>query len=110
MLLPVSMTPEKKPHHIDLLREDFNRRRNRNPRFSLRAYSRYLGVDPSSMSRILNEKEEISLATCITVLKRLGLDDERKKCFVESVLEDRRAKMLEILQRGVFGDDEQKAS
>src|SRR5947209_6020860 len=51
---PERPMPETKPlpYHIHILRSELERRRRKNPRYSLRAFSARLGVDPSGLSRI----------------------------------------------------------
>lgn len=42
------------------LQTEFERRRQRNPRYSLRAFARYLGTDHSTLSQILRSKRNLS--------------------------------------------------
>ena len=47
--------------------------RKRNPRFSLRAFARRLGVDHSTLSQILRGKRRLTSAQAALMAKRLGL-------------------------------------
>jgi plasmid maintenance system antidote protein VapI len=43
-----------------LIEEEFMRRREKNPKYSLRGYARHLEVDPSLLSKVLRNKRNIS--------------------------------------------------
>ncbi len=69
----------------------FERRRAINPRYSLRAFARSIGISHSAVSRILKGAQRPSAATIIHAAGRLGWD----AAYVESVM---RAERLERLQ------------
>lgn len=46
----------------------------KNPRFSLRAFAKRLGVSPSHLSRVLNGKKSLSLETAVQISRELGID------------------------------------
>ena len=53
----------------DLLQGELARRRANNPRYSLRAFARQLGIDHSALSQILRRRRRLTTR----VLRRLGL-------------------------------------
>jgi transcriptional regulator with XRE-family HTH domain len=57
-----------------LLKEEFDEKQARNPRFSLRAYADQLGMSAASLSRILNGKRPISKRSAQRILDRLQKD------------------------------------
>jgi uncharacterized protein (TIGR02147 family) len=56
-----------------VLREEFERRVYRHPRYSLRAFARDVGVSPSRLSEVLNGQGTVSRRTAAIIAKALGL-------------------------------------
>src|SRR5688572_12852065 len=54
---------------VDLLRDELLRRSARNPRYSLRAFARFLDVDPATLSQLLRGERACTERTA----RRLGL-------------------------------------
>lgn len=62
--------------HDDLLKallSDYDSRRSRNVSFSLRAYARFLGIQPSGLSDILNGKRKVSRKMGAKIIARLPI-------------------------------------
>jgi uncharacterized protein (TIGR02147 family) len=59
-----------------LLRERLHAAKRRNPRFSLRAFAKQVGVDHSTLSQVLRNKRRLSARALAAVGKRLGLSEE----------------------------------
>lgn len=57
----------------DFLAEELDRRVRLNPRYSLRAFSRDIGLSPGELSEILNGKRRATAKAIIKVSKKLGL-------------------------------------
>ncbi|RYZ77288.1 MAG: hypothetical protein EOP05_02285 [Proteobacteria bacterium] len=72
-----------------LLLDHLSRKRALRQSYSLRAYARDLKIHPSALSRILGNKQELSLGSCADVIAALKLTGQRKIDFVESVLAER---------------------
>jgi PAS domain S-box-containing protein len=104
MVLPCHMEPRVHPYFIRVLREELDRRKNKNPRYSLRAFAKFLGVHPSAMSRLLNGKQELSLQACVTILKRLALPVDQSRAFIASVSTDKRNRALSLLTSAIEPD------
>jgi plasmid maintenance system antidote protein VapI len=82
------------PTHLRILRARLTERKNRNVLYSLRAYARDLGVDPSRLCRILKGRQEISTGLCLQISRRLHLSDDETQEFVTSVADRRREEFL----------------
>jgi transcriptional regulator with XRE-family HTH domain len=55
------------------LRSEFDRRRARNPRYSLRAFAKQLGTSHSTLSRALNSNSRLTSRSISMLGSRLGL-------------------------------------
>lgn len=66
-----------------LLQEELALRCARNPRYSLRAFARYLGLDHSTLSQLLRGRRRFTRRTIERVGKRLALAPEMITQFVE---------------------------
>lgn len=67
------------------LEREFERRRIRNPHYSLRAYARDLGTSPSRLSEALNGKRGISIELAQQLIEKLGLEGIDAEIFLLSV-------------------------
>ncbi len=56
-----------------LLIEEFERRRRRNPRYSMRAFAQNLGASHTSLLRLLRQKKRLTRRTALALGRRLGL-------------------------------------
>ncbi|MFZ8933207.1 MAG: hypothetical protein ACO2ZP_04845, partial [Bacteriovoracaceae bacterium] len=70
-------------------RSELDRRVKRNPRYSLRAFSKFLGVDVGALSRLLANKQTITIRTANKICQNMGLNEEETKTFLDSVTKDR---------------------
>ena len=59
---------------LQTLETEFELRRQRNPRYSLRAFARYLGTDHSTLSQILRQRRSLSPRTISKFGKQLRFD------------------------------------
>lgn len=57
----------------------------RNPKYSLRAFARKIGLSPSHLSRVTNGSAGISIAAAYKLALGLDLSTEETKSFVELV-------------------------
>lgn len=64
------------PDFTGRLREEFSRRRAANPRYSLRAFARFLGLEHSTLSQILRGRRALPPSKLAPVAARLGLGAE----------------------------------
>ncbi len=88
------MAASERPFHIRYLHEELERRKKKNPQYSLRAFALFLKLDPGSLSRILTEKKELSLIRSLRISDRLALTEESRQLFMSSVAVDRTHRSL----------------
>ncbi len=69
----------------NLLEEEFERRKQFNEAYSLRAYARDIGVSAPSLSLILKQKEGLSVKTAEDIARKLKLSEQKKNWFCNSV-------------------------
>ncbi len=55
------------------VRDEYERRRARNPRYSLRAFARSLGTHRSTLARILDRRRGLTERAALALCARLGL-------------------------------------
>ena len=67
-------TPPPSPDFRVFLQNELMRRCRVNPRYSLRAFARYLEIEPSALSKLLHGKRAFSTNTIQRLGRRLGLD------------------------------------
>ncbi|MGE0174960.1 MAG: TIGR02147 family protein [Oligoflexales bacterium] len=68
-----------------IIRSELAKRLEQNPRYSLRAFARDLGLSPSRVSEIINAKQGLSLVVAGKVAKKLGFEGERRDLFFDLV-------------------------
>ncbi|MDG0815780.1 TIGR02147 family protein [Bdellovibrio sp. PAP01] len=67
----------------EFILEQFNQRRIKNPRFSLRAFAKMLEMDPSSLSKVLKGKRIPSPDTAQRWISRLSLNTEEAQLLLQ---------------------------
>jgi len=70
-------------NYQSLLQAEFRKRKIVNPRYSVRGFARFLGIDASSLSQILRGKRRPGAAFLRTSGKRLGLNEAEVLHFLE---------------------------
>jgi transcriptional regulator with XRE-family HTH domain len=65
----------------DLLLSEFRKRKIVNPRYSVRGFARFLGVDPSTLSQVLRGKRAPGKAFLESTGRRLGLNESEVLSF-----------------------------
>jgi uncharacterized protein (TIGR02147 family) len=75
---------------VQLLKDELARRVEQNSRYSLRAFAKLLKVHPSALSRILSEKQPLSVKTAAAIVKQLRMNPDKKRLFMISVIEEKR--------------------
>lgn len=77
------------PFHLQLIREVLSKRQRVNPAYSLRAYGRDLGLDPSTLSQVIKGKRPLPIKNFDRVMKTLKLTPIERMKFMESGLKKR---------------------
>lgn len=68
-----------------MLGSELERRQSRNPRYSLRAFARDIGLHASDLSKILRGKKPIPLSTAVSVVPRMNWTPDRQQDFLVAV-------------------------
>ena len=69
----------------ELLLNELRRRQSTNPMYSLRAFARALDMDPSTLSKILRGKRDLSMRKAFDLTLRLQLPADIVNAFLGSV-------------------------
>jgi uncharacterized protein (TIGR02147 family) len=72
------------------LKEELKRRKVNNPGYSMRAFSKQLGLSSSFISKVLSGQKNISEETLLQISSRLNLDVNELDVFVKSKQPERR--------------------
>ncbi|MEC9282533.1 MAG: TIGR02147 family protein [Bdellovibrionota bacterium] len=75
--------------HIDILKSNFQKKKQRNTRYSLRAYANFLGMDASSLSKVLKGQRNLPSSLGQQIVEKLDLDEAQKNVFYQSLVETR---------------------
>jgi len=68
-------------HYRDILREVLKERQKINTSYSLRAFAKSLGLSNSQLSRILNEKQGLSIKKAKCIAEKLGFNKHEDQIF-----------------------------
>ena len=67
------------------IRNEFEQKKLKNKRYSLRAFSKFLGLNHATLSQIMSKQKGLSLKMAIKISNRMGLDSIEKNKFLTSV-------------------------
>lgn len=73
------------------LKEELERRTEKNPKYSLRSFARFIGISHTSLSCILRGQRPVSSKTKMKVAMALGVDPEKITQFKDTPLESNAA-------------------
>jgi len=82
--MDVSVYHFQEPHVF--LQSVLSEKQRTNPRYSLRAWAKHVGVEATSLSRILRGERKLSLDLAVKVAENLGLKEKEKRYFEILVL------------------------
>ena len=80
-----------------ILKDEFQKRKSKRPRFSLRAFARFLSIDPTFLSKLLSGKLLLSVDTAAKIVQRLKLPEQERKAFLISAAEEQRCHALYLV-------------
>jgi uncharacterized protein (TIGR02147 family) len=80
------------PLYRQYLMTELERRIERNPRYSLRAFGRALGMSPGPLSELLAGKRIPSVSGARKILSQLGVEPETERSLLESMTQARQAR------------------
>jgi uncharacterized protein (TIGR02147 family) len=72
-------------YYLRKIKEDFSRRTRSNPAYSVRAYARYLGLHPSTLSQVMLGKRPLPKKLAPQVELKLGLGARESRLFHASL-------------------------
>jgi hypothetical protein len=73
------------------LTSELDRRKAKNPRYSLRAFARDLGMTPAALSNVLSGRRNLSVDASIEIAEKLGYSPENVRKFAKAVRLARKA-------------------
>jgi uncharacterized protein (TIGR02147 family) len=69
------------------IRNEYDQRKTRNPNYSIRAFSRFLGISPAQLSQIISGKRPLTPKTAQKIADRLNYSPLERASLLESTLE-----------------------
>ncbi|MEK2644262.1 DUF4423 domain-containing protein [Bdellovibrio sp. BCCA] len=78
---------------VDILKYDYESRRQRNPRFSKRSYAKFLGISSGRLADLMNERIPLSEKMALLVYKKLDVTSEDQEHFLNLVRNEQVHKM-----------------
>lgn len=69
------ITHKQQDNLLDELLKHYSQKREKNPAYSLRAFSKRIGVSSGALTEILNKKRSVTLNTAVKILKNLNFND-----------------------------------
>lgn len=81
-----------------LILDEFEKRKKRNNRYSLRAFAKFLDVSVTALSQMLNSKRELSPKNIRKVAEKLLFDESLKKQIINNVSRKKHAKEIEYFK------------
>jgi uncharacterized protein (TIGR02147 family) len=82
------------PLYKQIMHQELARRSERNPHYSLRAFSRSMSVDVGVLSRVLANKRTLSFPVADRIVKALSLSPEERGYFLNSVADEQKNRKL----------------
>lgn len=71
---------------VEIISQDYLNRRKHNPQYSLRSYSRFLGINSGALSQIISGKRPLTLKQAYKIVPKLNLSHKQRKSFLEQAL------------------------
>lgn len=72
----------------EFLKKELDRRVAKSPGYSLRAFARFLGIQPARLSEFLNGKAGLSVKRAHSILERIGVRGSEREHLLDSVSAD----------------------
>lgn len=69
----------------DILKSHFEKRKSKNPSYSLRAFARDIGLLPSRLSDIFNDRQGLSESRALLIAEKLELDKGETEYFINLI-------------------------
>src|SRR4051812_47736373 len=78
------------PFYLQRLQAELDHRKERNARYSIRAFSRFLGIDVGTVSRLLRGHQTPSYKMSLRLFQKLLLSDDEQRRFSMSIADTHR--------------------
>ena len=75
------------PWYVQCLDQEFSRRQRTNPRYSMRSFAKFLGINSAALSEILRGKRNLSAKHLPAIVSKLELSPTKTQAFERSFLE-----------------------
>lgn len=85
------------PLHLRMLQNELADRKQRNYRYSLRAFAQFLGLGSSTLSRIFMNTQEISASNSKLIMDKLNFSEDDRMLFLASIAEEKRKRAFEVI-------------
>lgn len=96
-------------HYLAVLREELGRRVEKNPRYSMRAFSKSLNIAASALSEIMNGRRTPSFKMASKITQSLGLAPDEHETFMESIADEFKSKGLNKVLPAKDKDSQEKS-
>ncbi|MGE3611819.1 MAG: DUF4423 domain-containing protein [Bacteriovoracaceae bacterium] len=87
--------------YIDILQSELGKRKNKNPLYSMRAFSKSLMMNSGVLSLIINGKRIPSLIIAEQLVNNLNVSQEERKAFIDSVVKAQRGRKLQRVSKSI---------
>lgn len=84
-VITLGMNTDRNAYYVAKLKDSLDTRQKENRSYSMRAYARDLGINPSSLSQILRGKRGIPVSKVGIIADRLQLNPKERTVFIESL-------------------------
>ncbi|MCX6123502.1 MAG: DUF4423 domain-containing protein [Proteobacteria bacterium] len=82
------------PFHVMYLQNQFQHRADRNPKYSLRAFAKDIGIDAGQLSKTLAGKLLLSMKRAGLIVTHLNIDSEERELFLRSVAQEQSSQLV----------------
>jgi transcriptional regulator with XRE-family HTH domain len=97
-------------HYRIYLRQELERRKSKNARYSLRAFAKSLKIDNGQLSKIIAGKALLSVDLADQLAKKLKLTGDERKEFLVSAAEEQKCLLLYLVDPSLTDCDSKEAS
>ena len=59
---------------VEILKKEYEKRKSKNPAFSMRRFSKYMDMDPSNLNKIMNYKKPVGQKTIKKICEKLNIN------------------------------------
>lgn len=81
----------------EMIQREYEKRVQKNPRYSKNAYAKFLGLSPAYYSKLMSGKIMISLDIADRITKKLKLGADERRASLLSVAEEQRCHALYLI-------------